>query len=166
MLTTAAILLALVVLDRLSKVLAVALLTVGETVPVIPGLVGFYLLDGGNTGAAFGILQGKTLLLTVLTFLMLGAMLYVLLFKRFTNKWVKWSVLLIAAGGFGNLYDRIVYGTVTDFLRFLFWPTFPIFNVADCFVVVGAAVLLVVVLCMKEDAPIFLCEEKTDEHDA
>ena len=166
MLTTAAILLALVVLDRLSKLLAVALLTVGETIPVIPGLVGLYLLDGGNTGAAFGILQGKTALLTVVTFFLLGGMLYVLLFKRFTSKWVKLSVLLIAAGGFGNLYDRIVYSTVTDFLRFLFWPSFPIFNVADCFVVVGAAVLLVAVLCMKEDDPIFIKEDKAVERDA
>ena len=54
-----------------------------------------------------------------------------------------WAIILVLCGGVGNLIDRIFRGgNVIDFLHFEFWPAFPVFNVADCAIVVGAGLLM------------------------
>ena len=54
-----------------------------------------------------------------------------------------WAIVLVLSGGVGNMIDRIFRdGNVIDFLHFEFWPTFPVFNVADCAIVVGAGLLI------------------------
>ena len=54
-----------------------------------------------------------------------------------------WSAMLILSGGVGNMIDRIFRGgNVIDFLHFEFWPTFPVFNVADCAICVGAGLII------------------------
>ncbi len=60
------------------------------------------------------------------------------------------ALILLAAGAMGNLYDRFVYGSVTDYLEFLFMR-FPIFNLADVMVDVGALLMVICVLRMPED---------------
>ena len=60
------------------------------------------------------------------------------------NKFIFWAISLILFGGLGNMIDRVFRdGNVIDFLHFEFYPTFPIFNVADCAVVLGAILLAV-----------------------
>ena len=150
-----AILLLLVALDRGSKVFMESFLADKGTITLIPQVLGLYLLEGGNTGAAFGSFSGNTFVLIVVTGLVLAALLYTLLFRKFSSGWVACAAILVTAGGFGNLYDRVVYGSVTDFFRFLFIE-FPIFNVADCYITVGAAVLVCFVLFSKHrNDPIF-----------
>lgn len=150
-----ALLIALVLLDRGSKVYMEAHLA-GRDVVLIPHVLGLHLLEGGNTGAAFGSFSGNTLVLIVLTGLVIAALLYALLFLRFTSGWMTCAALLVTAGGAGNLYDRIFCGAVTDFFRFLFID-FPIFNVADCYITIGAVLLVGFMLFSpRRNDPIFV----------
>lgn len=163
MIATALLLLVPVALDRLSKVLLPAYLKNGNTITIIKGVVELRLLEGGNTGAAFGMLKNGTLLLIIMTALLIIALMYLLFFRRFSSRWVYAAALLITAGGIGNLYDRVVYGYVTDFINFTFID-FPIFNIADCYVCVGAAILVGWLLLSGKDVDIF-ADGKKDEPD-
>ncbi len=95
-----------------------------------------------NRGGAWGIMQGKTWLLLAITLIMLAVCVMVLI-KLGKNKLLFWAVSLVLSGGIGNMIDRIFRdGNVVDFLHFEFFPQFPIFNVADCAVVIGAGLLI------------------------
>ena len=148
----------LVAADRISKIMASAMLQNAQLVTVIPGLIGFELLHGGNTGAAFGILSGSTDLLSLISLICSGVFLWVLWKKRFTHSAAKWAFMLLCAGAIGNLYDRMVYGSVTDFIVFLFMQ-FPTFNVADCYITIGAALYAVYALVWQKEAPLFVKQE-------
>ncbi len=147
MLFTVFSILALTVLDRLTKVAAEAALSGGGTVEIIPSILGLELLEGGNTGMAFGLFSGGAAVLSALTVALLFVGVYFVLFKRFNSGLSRAAVVLLVAGGAGNLYDRVVYGAVTDFIKFLFID-FPIFNLADCFVTVGAVLLVLSVILL------------------
>ena len=83
-----------------------------------------------NTGAAFSMLTGRTVLLALLSVALLGAIF--VFFMRCTRLRTSSAVALAAlvGGGLGNLTDRVVFGGVTDYFRLLFIP-FPVFNLAD-----------------------------------
>jgi lipoprotein signal peptidase len=144
----------LLALDRITKIEMPVFLEDKGKVDIIPGIISLRLLEGGNTGAAWGIFSDSTWLLVIFSMVIVFVALYLMFFKRFYSFWMHLSVMLIIAGGMGNLYDRAVYGAVTDFFEFQF-VSFPIFNVADCYVSVGAVLLLVAMLFMKKDDPIF-----------
>lgn len=91
-----------------------------------------------NTGAAFSMLKGTGLLLTVGTALVIAALAGWLIARPDAlPKWARWGMWLIVGGGLGNLYDRIVYGAVTDFIELRF-VRFAVFNLADIAIVCGA----------------------------
>lgn len=140
----------LVGIDRVLKVLAEQFLSGGNTLVLIPKVIGLKLLQGGNTGAAFGILSGHTMLLSLISALFSFLLLYALLFKQFRSRWIKTAFVLIAAGAIGNLYDRFFVHSVTDYLMFLFID-FPIFNFADCLVNIGVAILVICTLRSKDE---------------
>jgi len=132
----------LVALDLWLKYWANANLQSTPTRDVIPRLLG--LTYTRNTGAAFGLLSGfewgRWVLVAVKVVLMCGLLFY---FNRLPEKrkywWLRVPIILVFAGGIGNLYDRIRFGYVRDMLMFLF-VDFPIFNLADVFVVCGVFV--------------------------
>lgn len=129
----------IVVLDQLVKYLIQANLDLNQTIPIINGF--FHITYIQNTGAAFSILQNQTLLLIFLPLTITLIVLFYITKKRKTEHWVLLlSMTLIAAGGIGNLIDRIAYGFVVDFLDF---RVFPIFNVADISVSVGCGLLVI-----------------------
>ena len=99
-----------------------------------------------NTGAAFSIMQGQSWFLIGFTSIAL-LLVAIFLFRSKLGKisWVRVTGSLILAGGIGNLIDRIFRGFVVDFLYFSLID-FPVFNVADCCVVIGAVLLMVYVL--------------------
>ncbi|CAN5674429.1 signal peptidase II [soil metagenome] len=140
----------LIVLDQLSKFWVVHNLPLGG--PREPLALGFHLTYVRNTGAAFGILQDVTLLLSVLSAVVSAAILYALLrHGRRMPPLQRWAFALIFAGAVGNLIDRIRLGYVIDFIDF-YVPgviDFAIFNVADASVVVGAGLLLLAALTDK-----------------
>ncbi len=128
--------------DRISKIYISSSMALGDTAPLIPKLFNLYYVH--NSGGAWGILAGYTWVLLTLTAVIMIIGLTVLVLKGLKNKWLFWSICLILSGGLGNMYDRIFNsGRVIDFLQFDFWQTFPIFNIADCSIVIGCAVLIV-----------------------
>ena len=101
----------------------------------------FYLDLQKNTGAAFSILEGATIFFVVVgIFALIFIHKYLLKEKLNTLKILSYSLLI--GGIVGNLFDRIFYGYVVDFLSFKFGDYyFPVFNLADSFIVVGAIIL-------------------------
>ena len=124
----------LIIIDRISKILAAKYLAGGPSVVVIPYLLGLRYLE--NTGMAFSLLSGKTVFLAVVTALALIVMAYCLFVKKLGDRFERFCFILIFAGGVGNLIDRVFQGYVIDYFEFLFMD-FAIFNVADVYVCVG-----------------------------
>ena len=135
--------LAMVVLDQLSKWLAVVYLQPVGSVPFIPGVL--RLSYAHNTGAAFSMLAGKQEFLIGVTAVAMLVMLGILLRRKSSNAFEHWGLAMIVGGGIGNLIDRVLNGYVVDYCDVVFMK-FAIFNVADCFVVVGCICLFVGVL--------------------
>jgi signal peptidase II len=141
-----------VVLDRLTKLYIQHSLSYWNAIPVIPGL--FRIIHTENPGAAFGILaEGNSMLRAAI---LIGISTLVMLFvasalwsrtSSFTGAWTRFSLALILGGAIGNLLDRIVRGTVTDFLEVYngSW-SFPAFNVADSAITIGSIILLIELL--------------------
>ena len=136
----------ILVADLLSKQAAWEYLNSYGVKTLVPHL--FNLVMVPNTGAGFGILQGKTVALTVITLIVIAAIVVYLFFALKESEWLRISLVFITAGGIGNIVDRIKFGYVRDFLQFAFWTDFPSFNVADSFVTVGAFMLVVVLIIM------------------
>ena len=142
----------LLVLDIISKQVAQANLSTGKMVTFIPHLIGFELTY--NDGAAFslfGNLPEVPRRILLISFSTIGAivMIVVLAMKyKKLNWWYKSSLYLMLAGCIGNFIDRVFYekGLVIDFIRFIFWEKFAIFNLADVFLVVGAFLLIIAVV--------------------
>ena len=129
----------LVALDQWSKSLVLANLGSGRPVTVLPGILQFRYVQ--NTGAAFSVLTGKTLALSIVTAAILILAVVLLLLDKVPGRWNQIALVLMIAGGAGNLIDRIVRHYVVDFIEVLF-TDFAVFNVADCCVTVGAAILI------------------------
>lgn len=129
-----------VIADQLSKLWIRSNLAWGESTWDI----GFFrLFHVQNTGAAFGLFQDHSLLLTIIAITGICFILFLAFFmyRRFyilNTILCKLSLGLILGGTIGNLIDRLSSGYVTDFIDFSFWPAF---NVADSSVVVGAILL-------------------------
>ena len=151
------ILLALVLVgvDQASKLWAIANLKNGGSISVIPNVFEFHYTD--NRGVAFSMLQGQRWLFIPLTIIVSLLILVILLrspLRRY--KLFSFTCVLILAGAVGNLIDRIFYGFVVDFLYFSLID-FPIFNFADCCVVIGAILLFTFTLFGlkgEEDTPL------------
>lgn len=134
------ILIIALVLDQGSKWLAETRLSQVETVPLIKGV--FHLTYTQNTGAAFSILRNQQMLLILVTsavMLMLGLWL-IRLIPVPGNEALKLSLTFILAGGIGNLIDRVRLNYVIDLFDFRL-INYPIFNVADCLIVIGTILL-------------------------
>ena len=128
-------LLALFALDRATKIWALRDLRVIGFIPVLPF---FSLTYVENTGMAFGLGHHRNLFFTALTILLLPVLFYLQWSWSQKNRWIQAGLILVTAGAVGNLYDRIAYGYVVDFLYIHYWP---VFNVADSCITVGACCL-------------------------
>ena len=119
--------------DRITKVLAMGL---EYRCRLVPGILNVRYVE--NTGIAFSMFSGGGIGLVLFTFLLIAGLLVWLLVRPQEPKLLRWGLWLIVGGGLGNLYDRIVYGYVIDFLEFAF-VRFAVFNVADACICAGAA---------------------------
>ena len=102
--------------------------------------------NGGNAGAAWGIFSGKTAGLITVSIVMIVALF---IYNQFVkNKSVLYclSFGFIIGGAVGNLVDRVAFNYVRDFIFLDFFPTFPVFNLADSFLCVGAVMMAVYIL--------------------
>ena len=105
-----------------------------------------------NRGAAFGILQNHQIFFAVITCIVLCVLVYVYVRIPCVHKYAPFHILLVllAAGAAGNFLDRVRLGYVIDFFYFKLID-FPIFNVADCYVVVSVILLAVLILFVYKD---------------
>ncbi len=129
------ILAALVGLDQLLKYWTVTHLALGESAPLLPGIMRLTRLH--NYGAAWSSLSGKTAVLLAVTAALMIAVAVLLVRRIVRHPLGVAACLLILGGGLGNMIDRVVHGYVVDMFDLLLFD-YPIFNLADCFVVVGA----------------------------
>lgn len=100
-----------------------------------------------NTGAGFGMFQGNTTALIVVTAIVIAIICFYLMFVQKDAEWLRIPLVFIVGGGIGNLVDRIALGYVRDFFKFTF-VDFAIFNIADVFVTVGAILLIIALIVM------------------
>ena len=123
-------------LDRLTKSLVAAQIPYGTEVSVVDHLVG--ITNVHNSGAAFGVAPALAVLFLAASIAVsIGLVVYVV--RNPSNLWNDAVLGLILGGTLGNGYDRITFGTVTDFINFHFWP---VFNVADSAISIGVVALV------------------------
>ena len=131
----AAALLVMIAGDQALKGWTVSHLELGESTSFIPAIM--QLTRVHNYGAAWSSLSGKTVLLIAVTAVMMIAVVVLLLRRVVRHPLGVSACLLILGGGIGNIIDRIRLGYVVDMFDLLLF-SYPVFNLADCFVVVGA----------------------------
>ncbi len=119
-------------------------ITDGNDISFINGFIGFYSVH--NYGAAWSMFSGHTIWLTIITAIVIVAMIVFVCFFKFRTRLFSISFGLILGGAVGNLIDRVFLGYVRDFIRFEFWPSFPTFNIADCCLVIGVVLMCVFIL--------------------
>lgn len=128
-------------IDLISKQIVVNTLELGQSIPIINNF--FYLTYAKNTGAAWSILKDQRILLLIISVIVL------FLINQFMNKEKLLNLEclsygMIIGGILGNLIDRLIQGSVIDFLDFkIFGYDYPIFNLADSFIVVGIIILFI-----------------------
>jgi len=123
-------------LDQLSKFIVIKNLNANQSIPIIKGLL--YVTFVRNRGAAFGILKNQ-LPLFIFTALFAVVLIFLVISKKKERPLIlNISLGLILAGAIGNLIDRLFLGYVVDFIDFRIWP---VFNVADSAITIGAVLL-------------------------
>lgn len=138
-------------LDQITKVLAESKLMGKPDFKVIGDAFVFSYLR--NTGAAWGMLSGKINLFLIFTVVVVLLVTYVIVNLPVTKKYMPLLITctLLVSGAVGNFIDRVRFGYVRDFIYFKL-INFPVFNVADCYVTVSVALLIILILFVyKED---------------
>lgn len=131
--------------DQLLKRLVEGSMRTGESVPLVRDVL--HLTYVKNSGGAFGILGGQSVVLLAGSAVAIAFVLWVLLAGPPTRLTVA-GCGLVLGGAAGNLLDRLMEGRVTDFLDLQFWPlqAWPVFNAADIAIVLGVGLLLLATL--------------------
>ena len=161
-LISVAIAVLLVVIDQITKFLAVKYLSDGSVVTFIPGIVNLELTY--NTGFAFGLGHGYQYIWAIVSIIGTGVIVYFMKDVSFRNNLIYTiAIILILAGTIGNMIDRIfsIKGVV-DFFDLAFME-FAVFNVADSYITVGAVFLCVYVIFIYKDPKEEKHESKVEE---
>ena len=132
----AALALALLGLDQWVKHYVTVHIPLGEAQPLLPGLVELRTVH--NYGAAWSSLAGMRWLLVAITGVIIAAVAVILIRRIVRHPVGIMAGFLILSGGLGNIVDRVRLGYVVDMFHLEFWPSYPVFNVADICVVCGA----------------------------
>ena len=127
-----------VIIDQVTKAIAVTNLTSAGSIPAIGTIVSFTLVK--NTGAAFGLFRYQTTVFVAISVIAIAFTIFYLVKKK-PSLYLPFALIL--GGAIGNLIDRLRFGHVVDFIDLHFWP---VFNVADSCITVGAVLLFVMIL--------------------
>ena len=129
----------IVIIDRITK-----LLLINKEITIIPNFLNFTYTK--NSGVAFGIASNNTILIVLMNVIIL-AIIIKFLKEKFskTNYIIILSLIMILAGGIGNLIDRIAMGYVIDFIDVNILD-FPTFNVADISITVGVIMIMIILI--------------------
>lgn len=139
-LVTSTVSLAVILLDRLSKMFVSDVLNYGESLPVIKNI--FHLTLVHNTGIAFGLFKDKGIVFLIIPLIAIVLLIVNIFYYIYNDEPLDRMYLigfsLILGGAVGNLFDRVQYGHVIDFFDFRIWP---VFNIADSAITIGAAII-------------------------
>lgn len=127
--------------DQLTKYYISTNFVLGESGEFLSGFIDLTYIH--NRGGAWGMLYGRTYILLPITLVIM--IICIIFYVKYGKKsrLLLWAITLVMSGGIGNMIDRVFRGgNVVDFLHFEFFPSFPVFNVADCAIVVGAGLLI------------------------
>ena len=133
--------------DQATKFAIKGTLRLGESWPT-EGLI--RLTHGSNTGTAFGLLPNQTLFLIFASIIAIAFLAYFYRAYALPSPILRLAIGLQLGGAFGNLFDRVAFGAVTDFIDVGWWP---IFNIADSSICVGMATLVIVMLLFERKPP-------------
>lgn len=137
-----------ILLDFFSKLLVTNNLDVGKSITVIPSFFSISYIK--NTGAAWGMFSNGTILLAVISIIFLVVAIKFIYDLKDVSKLSMFSYGMLLGGIVGNLIDRLFRNFVIDFLSFnIFGYSFPVFNIADCFIVISIG-LIVIETLLKE----------------
>ena len=131
----AALAAALLAVDQWVKLWITNNLPLGASQPFLPGLVELHTVH--NYGAAWSSFSGQRWLLVIVTCCIVAAVAWCLIRRIVRHPLGVAACFLILSGGIGNIIDRLRLGYVVDMFHFEFWPSYPVFNVADICVVCG-----------------------------
>jgi len=151
----------LIGLDQWTKQLAVEHLAGQPDIPLIKDVLVFHYLE--NFGAAFGLFKNKGWLFIVITIMFLLFATYLFVKMPKSKRYLPLHIIMIflLAGAIGNLIDRVSHSYVIDFIYFV--PiNFPVFNIADIYVTVSMAILiLLIIFYYKDEDFAFLNKERS-----
>ena len=133
-----AIMLGVILLDRISKIIVISFMNLYQSIPIIPKVLNFTYVR--NTGAAFSMFSGSNIILGIVAVVIVAGAIFLLRFKKQSNRWLLIYSGMIMGGAIGNVIDRFYYNYVIDFIDVQFME-FAVFNIADCFIVVGCILL-------------------------
>ena len=114
----------------------------------LPGVV--ELTRVHNTGAGWSSFAGQRWFLATVSAVVVGLVLFLMIRKIVRHPFGRTAAALIVAGGMGNLIDRVRLGYVVDMFHFEFWPSYPVFNVADICIVIGGVMAAIYYLWLYE----------------
>lgn len=160
----AAIIAILIVFDQFTKHLAVVHLKEQQAVVLIKGVLELDYLE--NRGVAFGMFQNQRFMILLVGIIFMSVILFMMHKMPVNKKFIILHIVFscIIAGGIGNMIDRISLGYVVDFISFVL-INFPIFNVADCYVVCATIVLFIMFLfVLTEEDLDFISFKKAKEN--
>lgn len=143
-----------IVLDAIGK----------DVVRLIPGFI--HATNVHNYGAAFSFLEGARWFFIILCIVFVLLVIYVLAKDIINTPLARWFAVIVLAGAVGNCIDRIVCGYVVDMLEFeflIFGRPFPVFNIADIFITVGAIAFCI---CTLLEKPALVAEKPAAEAEA
>lgn len=149
----------LLFVDLFTKTWAARALSDGRHVPIIKGVLEFYYIE--NRGAAFGIFQNGTAILSAISLIAVIALIIAYLRIPDGPKYLPLRLIAVflCAGAAGNLIDRITLHYVRDFIYFSLID-FPVFNVADIYVTVSVFFLILLILFYYKDEDLQFGEQK------
>ena len=138
-----AIFFVIIALDQVSKSLITVFFSVGQGTEVIKGILDFTYVR--NEGAAFGMLQGARWFFIIITVAAIAAAVFYIVKAKPSSKLERTALAFISGGAIGNFIDRLCLSYVRDFISVQFID-FPVFNIADCFVCIGAGLYILYTL--------------------
>lgn len=152
----------LIFLDQGTKALAVRYLADTDGINLIPGVLCLQYLE--NRGMAFGLFQNKQIFFYIMTVVIVPVIVWIYCRLPRRKHYLPLHILsaVILAGALGNFIDRVRLKYVIDFIYFELID-FPIFNVADIFVTVGMAVLLILIFFVYKEEDFAFLEKKKKE---
>lgn len=128
------------VLDQIIKIIVIMNMNLYDSINIINNFLNITYVR--NTGAAWSILSGNTMLLSIVALIALIVMYFYCIKDKVLTNFESLSYGLLIGGAFGNLIDRILYGYVIDYLDFkIFNYDFPVFNLADICIVIGVILI-------------------------